>query len=537
VEARSSVPASLRTLWQSSTAREVIQTVALTLLIFIALRAAIQTFIVDGPSMQPGLYTGERLLIDRVSYAIGAPHRGDIVIFHHHHIPVYGAEATYSCSLDDGTDGRFESCDYVKRIIGVPGDTVQVTPTQILVNGVALSEPYVNALSGFTPNASSHLGTTHLGPGQYFMCGDNRLNSSDSRSWGPAERSDFVGRAVMVFYPFSTLHILPNESAVFHAVPGGPTTPGWVHALEVVLVVLLLLALLLAAALLFFTWQRARILLRPVRKAPYLQPADVGLAMQDVWIESPRGRLAAWYLPATNGCTLICCHGINDNRSQWLPEVARLYRDRGYGALLFDFAGHGQSEGNQVTYGVREQRDLAAALDYLRGRGDVAMRGVGVMGYSLGAITAILAAPTTPDLHVFVLESSLADLERDLGVLFHRFTGLPPVPFAPLVVFWGQLIGKVRLSEIKPERVIGQIAPRAVLIISDQKDSLVNEPEDGESLYAHASEPKQLWQVPEADHVQSFNVAQEEWARRVEAFLDEHLAPRTSDGAPRATTV
>jgi uncharacterized protein len=159
------------------------------------------------------------------------------------------------------------------------------------------------------------------------------------------------------------------------------------------------------------------------------------------------------------------------------------------------------------------------------------------MGYSLGAITAILAAPSTPDLHVFVVESSLADLERDLGVLFHRFTGLPPVPFAPLVVFWGQLIGKVRLSEIKPEQVIGGIAPRAVLIISDQNDSLVNEPEDGEHLYAHAGEPKQLWQVPEADHVQSFNVAQEEWARRVEAFLDEHLAPRASDGVPRATTV
>jgi signal peptidase I len=515
--------------------REVLQTVALTLLIFFALRAAIQTFIVDGPSMQPGLYTGERLLIDRVSYAIGTPQRGDVVVFHHHHIPVYGGEATYSCTLDAGTSGRFETCDYVKRIIGLPGDTVQVAATQITVNGVTLKEPYINALPGFEPNGNLHLGTTHLGPDEYFMCGDNRLNSSDSRSWGPAQRGDFVGRAVLVFYPLSDFHLLPSEAQVFHAVPGGPTTPGWVHVLGVLLAIVLALALLLGAALLLFTWQRARILLRPVRKALYLQPAEVGLAMEDVWLQSPRGRLTAWYLPATNGCTLICCHGINDNRSQWLPEVARLHRDRGYGALLFDFAGHGQSEGNQVTYGVREQQDLAAALAYLRGRGDVDMRGVGVMGYSLGAITAILAAPTTPDLHVFVLESSLADLERDLGVLFHRFTGLPPVPFAPLVVFWGQLIGKVQLSEIKPERVIGQIAPRAVLIISDQKDSLVNEPEDGEHLFAQAGEPKQFWQVPEADHVQSFNVAPEEWARRVEAFLDEHLATRTG-GAPQPTT-
>jgi signal peptidase I len=537
VEAKASPTTPVRALWRSSLVREAIQTVALTLVIFFALRAAIQTFIVDGPSMQPGLHTGERLLIDRVSYAIGTPQRGDVVVFHHHHIPVFGGEPTYSCTLDAGTGGRYETCDYVKRIIGVPGDTVQVTLTDVIVNGVRLKEPYINALPGFESNASSHLITTHLGPNQYFMCGDNRLNSSDSRSWGPAQRSDFVGRAVLVFYPLSLFHMLPGEGQVFATVPGAPSAPGWVHALVILFWVVLVLALVLGAALLLFTWQRARILLRPVRKALYLQPAEVGLAMEDVRIASLRGRLAAWYLPATNGCTLICCHGINDNRSQWLPEVARLHRDRGYGALLFDFAGHGQSEGDQVTYGVREQQDLAAVLDYLRGRGDVDMRGVGVMGYSLGAITAILAAPSTPDLHVFVLESSLADLERDLGVIFHRFTGLPPVPFAPLVVFFGQLIGKVQLSEIKPERVIGQIAPRAVLIISDQNDALVNEPEDGEHLYANAGEPKQLWQVPDAGHVQAFNVAPDEWTRRVEAFLDEHLAPRTSDGAPRTTAV
>ena len=139
MEASTSTPTtSPRTFWQSALTREVLQTVALTLLIFFALRAAIQTFIVDGPSMQPGLYTGERLLIDRVSYAIGTPQRGDVVVFHHHHIPVYGGEATFSCTLDAGTGGRFETCDYVKRIIGLPGDPVQVTPTEITVNGVTL---------------------------------------------------------------------------------------------------------------------------------------------------------------------------------------------------------------------------------------------------------------------------------------------------------------------------------------------------------------------------------------------------------------
>jgi uncharacterized protein len=285
---------------------------------------------------------------------------------------------------------------------------------------------------------------------------------------------------------------------------------------------------LLLIGLLLFTYHRARVLLTPIRVPHALEPADVGLAVEDLRISGPRGKLAAWYLPARNGCTLICCHGINDNRAQWLGQVARLHRDRGYGALLFDFAGHGESEGNQVTYGAREREDVAAVLDYLRARGDVDMRGIGIMGYSLGAITAVLATAEQPDIQALVIESGFSDLQRDIGVLFHRFTGLPAFPFANLVVFWGQRISGVRLGDIRPERVIGRIAPRAVFIISDLRDSIADEPHDGEHLYAHAGEPKRLWQVPDVGHVQAFNVLPDEWIARVEAFLDEHLAARIS---------
>jgi pimeloyl-ACP methyl ester carboxylesterase len=292
--------------------------------------------------------------------------------------------------------------------------------------------------------------------------------------------------------------------------------------------VVLVLALLLTIALLVFTHHQARMLLTPIRKPLELRPADVGLTLADIWIPSPRGRLAAWYLPARNGCTLICCHGINDNRGQWLAQVARLHRERGYGALLFDFSGHGQSEGSQVTYGARERQDVAAVLAYLRQRGDVDMRGIGIMGYSLGAITTVLAAAAEPDLRAVVIESGFADLQRDIGAAFHRFTGLPAFPFANLVVFWGQRIAKVRLSEIRPARIIGQIAPRAVFVISDLADSLVDEPYDGEQLYGHAGEPRRFWQVPGAQHVQAFNLVPDEWIARVEDFFDTYLAPRVA---------
>ena len=167
--------------------------------------------------------------------------------------------------------------------------------------------------------------------------------------------------------------------------------------IPIIAVTLLGVCVLLVAGLLLFTYQMARRLLRPERRPMALSPADVNLEMSVIRIPSSRGALAAWYLPASNGCTLVCCHGINDNSGQWLPQIARLHARGGYGALLFDFAGHGQSEGSQVTYGIRERHDVTAAIEYLRQRGDVDMDRVAILGYSLGAITAVLAAVEHPD--------------------------------------------------------------------------------------------------------------------------------------------
>lgn len=300
---------------------------------------------------------------------------------------------------------------------------------------------------------------------------------------------------------------------------------------------LIILGILLIVALLaYFSYAQTLRLLTPRRTPAARHPRDYGLAVEDILIPGPRGKLAAWYLPARNGCTIICCHGIHDNRGQWVEQIARLHRRGGYGALFFDFAGHGQSEGRLVTYGVREALDVEAIVAYLRQRGDVDMSRLAIMGYSLGAITAVLAAARLPDLRCVVIESGFADVEHDLSLLFTRYTGLPSFPFANLVVFWGQLIARVRLSDIRPVRVIGHLSPRAVFIIGDLRDELANEPYDSDHLYAAANEPKRLWQVPEAGHVRAYDLVPDEWIERVGAFLDEYLAgisPRSELQAAR----
>jgi uncharacterized protein len=287
---------------------------------------------------------------------------------------------------------------------------------------------------------------------------------------------------------------------------------------------LLSVVALAVAGLLLFTYMLAVKLLRPERHEMTLTPESLGLEMTAVRIPGPRGALAGWYLPARNGCTLICCHGINDNSGQWLPPIAALHARSGYGALLFDFCGHGQSEGSQVTYGIRERHEVSAAVEYLRQRGDVDMERLAILGNSLGAITAVLAAAEHPDLRAVVIESGFADLYHDIGAVFSKYTGLPAFPFARLVIFWGQRISRVRLAEVRPAQVISAIAPRPVFIISDLRDALANEPYDGEQLYRSAGEPKELWQVAEATHVNAFGVEREAWLAHVGGFLDTYLA-------------
>src|SRR5215469_14466274 len=111
--------------------RELIETVALTVIIFLVIRFAAQSFRVDGASMEPGLHTDEFVLVDKVSYLFQSPKRGDVIVFHY--------------PLDT-------SKDFIKRIIGLPGDTIRITSTSVIVDGQALHEPYISLPFNFENN-------------------------------------------------------------------------------------------------------------------------------------------------------------------------------------------------------------------------------------------------------------------------------------------------------------------------------------------------------------------------------------------------
>ena len=163
--------------------REILETLVLTALIFLGVRVLVQNYKVEGFSMEPTLNDGQYLLINKIGTHFHQPERGDIIVFEY--------------PLDT-------SKSFVKRVIGVPGDTVQISPAhQTIVDGHVLNEPYIKA------QAVSIYPPTTVPPGEYFVMGDNRNNSSDSRSWGMLPAKDVIGEAWVSYWPpsnWGTVH-------------------------------------------------------------------------------------------------------------------------------------------------------------------------------------------------------------------------------------------------------------------------------------------------------------------------------------------
>jgi signal peptidase I len=188
---------------------ELTQTLVLAVLIFLLVRTVAQNFRVEGPSMEPGLHNGQYLLVNKAVYfklnvgnlakfipfinaedgeekfLFHGPQRGDVIVFRYPRDP---------------------DRDFIKRIIGVPGDSVRVEEGIVYVNDVALEEDYIS------DHAGRDLEQEIVPPDNYFVLGDNRPNSSDSRSWGFVPEENIIGKAMLSYWPLDALGGAGNRS-------------------------------------------------------------------------------------------------------------------------------------------------------------------------------------------------------------------------------------------------------------------------------------------------------------------------------------
>jgi signal peptidase I len=176
--------------------RAALETTVLLLLIALVVHFATQSFIISGTSMEPGLHNTEFLLIDRWAYLFHSPEHGDVIVFRAPPEP-----------------SRF----YVKRVIGVPGDVITVRGTRIIVDGVTLKETYVASQNQGMPIGTRPIKQQEVPPGDYFVLGDNRAVSSDSRIWGFVPQKNILGRAAFIYWPLGEDNDgwLPDVSPVF----------------------------------------------------------------------------------------------------------------------------------------------------------------------------------------------------------------------------------------------------------------------------------------------------------------------------------
>jgi signal peptidase I len=222
--------------------REIIETIVLTVLMFMVIRFAVQNFNIEGTSMEPSLHNQELILVDKWTYLFRPPARGDVIVFIAPPQP---------------------SQDYIKRVIGLPGDTITIQDTTVIVDGVTLKETYVDPNNQGNLYDYKKIHNMVIPPNAYFVLGDNRKGSSDSRDWGFVPKQNIIGRAALVYWPLQQNNdgFLPSVSSVFANIHQGSSaltplsngftviaSPIFPLAAPILLLLLIRLALILSAA-------------------------------------------------------------------------------------------------------------------------------------------------------------------------------------------------------------------------------------------------------------------------------------------------
>jgi dipeptidyl aminopeptidase/acylaminoacyl peptidase len=242
-------------------------------------------------------------------------------------------------------------------------------------------------------------------------------------------------------------------------------------------------------------------------------PADVSFPASD------GVRLSGTYLevPAARG-VVVLVHGFKTDRQE-MAEHARFILGAGYSVLLYDSRGCGASDG-VFGVGATEDRDIVGAVSYVRSRSGAGADHIAVLGISLGAGDALLAAAKDDRIQAVIADSSWAD-ER---VQISRMGSVPLGPLSVAVLpYEAALVDALaggRLEDARPIDVVDQIAPRSLLLIHSMDDGNTTTPfADAEQLFSRARQPKDFWQVPTGGHAGALHSHRDEYEARVIAFL------------------
>lgn len=254
----------------------------------------------------------------------------------------------------------------------------------------------------------------------------------------------------------------------------------------------------------------------PVRRTVGPIPTELPAETKEVTFAARDGlRLSGWFVPCENSTkAVVLLHGNGSSRKQMIAR-ARLFHDAGYAALLYDARGHGLSEGEKVSAGWFETADLLGALDCLRTKG---LTEFGCLGVSQGGATILLAAEKlSPAVHWVIVESTYPNIRDALDRRFRKDVHLPGWLAGALFVPFAEIRLGVAVDQISPISHIENL--HCPVFVLGGTNDLHTLPTSTSALFAAANAPKELWLVPGAAHTDLFGFAQNEYAKRILAFV------------------
>lgn len=261
---------------------------------------------------------------------------------------------------------------------------------------------------------------------------------------------------------------------------------------------------------------------RPDRSVPARPPVLEGERLEEVSFDARGTTIRGWFIAPSNGATVLLLHGTDADRTQLATEAHLLVR-HGYGALLFDWPGHGASDG-AVTWDASERATLGAAIDFAARAPGVDAERIGVFAFSRGTMIAIQVAARDPRIAALAVEGAFADGEEELRHEFRHWGVLSQWP-----ALWTARWRGMKLDEMRPKDMVPEIAPRPVFVIAGAADEVVP-PDQSRALFDAAREPKTWWLVSGATHRKYADAGGPIYEERLIAFFDETLR-RKSDSS------
>ncbi len=288
-----------------------------------------------------------------------------------------------------------------------------------------------------------------------------------------------------------------------------------------VLIDLLVVLIILIAIILIAAWLLAGRATRRWKPDPACTPDTYHLPFEHVTFTARDGVRLGGRLTGEQGRrpVVIFCAGLFGSMDGDTGLVPAFYK-AGFDVLQFDWRGHGISDGQRVTLGIDESKDLVGAIDFLQARG---VKRIGLLGFSMGAGVALRVAAQDERARCIIADGANRHLFHVIQEAFRSRIGLALKPFAWLVVKFIELrLGGISLDEASPLGEVGKISPRPVLFIHGGSDPFVSLA-DQEALFAACGDPKTLWRVEGAGHREAEKVEPEAYRERVTGFFKANL--------------